>query len=528
MTDSVTAAEPGTSPSASRRPWWPPALAGVLALALGLAVAEVIAGALGRAETPVVAVGEEFIDLTPSWLKDLAIDLFGTNDKTALLVGMAVVLVALGAAIGVLTARRRTAGIAAAAALLGVAALAVWSRPDSTGADLVPTIAAGVVALPVLSWLVGKAAQPPTVDDAQPAPRLTGPSRRSFLTAAGVTAGLAAAGGLIGRALGARRLGVEESRDDLAASIDLPRPDVPSGVDLVVDGAQPWRTPTQDFYRIDTALSVPLVRAEDWSLRVHGMVENEVELDYQGLVDLGLVDRWLTLNCVSNEVGGNLIGNALWTGVPIADVLALAVPAADADAVLSRSQDGWTAGTPLDVLTDGRDALFALGMNGGPLPVEHGFPVRMIVPGLYGYVSATKWVVELEVSRFDDFEAYWTTRGWAERGPVKVASRIDVPRGSADVEAGTVAVAGVAWAQHRGIAAVQVRVDDGDWADARLADVPSSDTWRQWVWDWDAEPGEHRLQVRAVTADGEVQTGDEAQPVPDGATGWHTVTVDVG
>jgi DMSO/TMAO reductase YedYZ molybdopterin-dependent catalytic subunit len=327
--------------------------------------------------------------------------------------------------------------------------------------------------------------------------------------------------------LGARRAGVETSRDDLASTIDLPRATPPDGADLLVDGANPWRTPNQNFYRIDTALSEPLVRAEDWTLRVHGMVENEVELDYDQLVGMGLESRWLTLNCVSNEVGGHLIGNALWTGIPIADVLALAMPTQDADAVLSTSHDGWTAGTPLDVLTDGRDALFAVGMNGQPLPVAHGFPVRMIVPGLYGYVSATKWVVELEVTRFADFEAYWTTRGWAEKGPVKVASRIDVPSSRAHVNAGTVAVAGVAWAQHRGIQGVEVRVDDGDWNAARLATVPSADTWRQWVWEWDAEPGEHRLTVRATTADGEVQTSEEAPPVPDGASGWHTIDVTV-
>jgi hypothetical protein len=227
-------------------------------------------------------------------------------------------------------------------------------------------------------------------------------------------------------------------------------------------------------------------------------------------------------------VGGGLVGNAFWTGVPIAEVLALAGPHPDADAVLSTSQDGWTAGTPLEVLTDGRDALLAVGMNGAPLPVEHGFPVRMVVPGLYGYVSATKWVVDLEVSRFDEFDAYWSTRGWSERGPVKVASRIDVPRGGASVSAGTVAVAGVAWAQHRGIEAVEVRVDGEDWAQARLADVPSPDTWRQWVWEWDATPGRHDLEVRAITADGETQTGQRSPVAPDGATGWHRITVEVG
>jgi DMSO/TMAO reductase YedYZ molybdopterin-dependent catalytic subunit len=524
VTDSVTAAVPEAPPSPPRRPWWPPALAGVLALGLGLAAAEAVAGALGRAETPISAVGEEFIDLTPAWLKDFAIQTFGTHDKTVLLIGMGVVLAVLGGLVGLLTARRKGLGMLAATALLVIAGFAVNNRPDTTMADLIPTVAAGIVALPTLSWLVGKAVAPPPTGDAESS---RGASRRSFLQAAGITAGLAVVGAGLGQVLGARRAGVETSREDLASTIDLPRAAPPDGVDLVVDGAEPWRTPNQDFYRIDTALSEPLVRAEDWTLRVHGMVENEVELDYDQLVGMGLESRWLTLNCVSNEVGGHLIGNALWTGIPIADVLALAKPTADADAVLSTSHDGWTAGTPLDVLTDGRDALFAVGMNGQPLPVAHGFPVRMIVPGLYGYVSATKWVVELEVSRFDDFEAYWTTRGWAERGPVKVASRIDVPSSRAHVTAGTVAVAGVAWAQHRGIQGVEVRVDDGDWNAARLAAVPSTDTWRQWVWEWDAEPGEYRLQVRATTADGEVQTSELAQPVPDGASGWHTIDVTV-
>lgn len=521
----MTSTESGAGSGAgSVRSWWPPALAGVVALGLGLAVAEIVAGALGRAETPVVAVGEEFIDHTPGWLKDFAVETFGVHDKSVLLAGMGVVLALLGALIGLLTARSRGLGLLAATVLLVVAGLAVNARPDTTMADLLPTLAAGLVALPALAWLVGKAAP---VEAPAGAAVVPAPSRRAFLSAAGVTAGLAVAGAGLGQLLGARRAGVETSRDDIAASLDLPRADVPPGVDLVVPDADPWRTPNQHFYRIDTALSEPLVRAEDWSLRVHGMVETEVELSYDQLVAMGLEDRWLTLNCVSNEVGGHLIGNALWSGVPIADVLALARPRDGADAVRSRSQDGWTAGTPLDVLTDGRDALLAVGMNGDPLPLAHGFPVRMIVPGLYGYVSATKWVVELEVTRFADFEAYWTTRGWAEKGPVKVASRIDVPSSRAHVAAGSVAVAGVAWAQHRGIAAVQVRVDDGDWNDARLAAVPSTDTWRQWVWEWDAEPGDHRLQVRATTMDGEVQTSDQAPPAPDGASGWHTIDVTV-
>lgn len=494
---------------------------------MGLAVAEIVAGAFGRTATPVIAVGEAFIDVVPGWLKDMAVDWFGTNDKAVLLIGMAVVLVVLSGAIGVLTARRYAAGMAAGTILLVIAGIAVLSRPDTTTADLVPTVAAGVVALPVLGWLVRLAGAGAATGVPEAGTAGGSGTRRRFLTGATAVAALAVAGGGVGRWLGARRAGVEASREDLAGSIDLPTVNVPAGVAVDVTGTDPWRTPNSEFYRIDTALSVPLVRAEDWRLRVHGMVSKDVAIDFQQLLEMGLVDRWVTLTCVSNEVGGGLVGNAYWTGVPIADLLALAGPSGDADAVLSTSDDGWTAGTPLDVLTDGRDALLAVAMNGKPLPIEHGFPVRMVVPGLYGYVSATKWVTDIEVTRFDRFKAYWSTRGWSERGPVKVSSRIDVPRSGANVSAGRVAVAGVAWAQHRGIRAVDVRVDEGAWSAARLAAVPSADTWRQWVWEWDASAGRHTLEVRAITADGETQTGGHAPPAPDGATGWHRVEVSV-
>lgn len=495
-------------------------------MGLGLGVAELTAGALGRTETPVVAVGEAFIDRTPGWLKDLAIEWFGTADKAVLVSAMLVVLAVFGALVGVLTVRRPGIGQLAAIVLLAVAGAAVWSRPDTSGVDLVVVAAGGVVAVPALTLLARRAVVLGARIPGSSSPG--GATRRDFLTAASATTAVAVAGAGIGRMLGARRAGVETSRDDLAASVDFPSPDLPPGVDLGVENVEPWRTPNRDFYRVDTTLSEPLVRAQDWRLRIHGLVEEDIEIDYDGLVDMGLVHRWLTLNCVSNEVGGGLAGNALWTGVPIAEVLALARPLPDADAVLSTSDDGWSAGTPLDVLTDGRDALLAIGMNGEALPVEHGFPVRMIVPGLYGYVSATKWVVDLEVSRFSDVEAYWTTRGWSERGPVKVASRIDVPSEDADVPAGAVAVAGVAWAQHRGIAAVQIRVNDGPWQQTRLADVPSTDTWRQWVFEWDAGPGTHSLEVRAITADGEVQTAEEAPPLPNGASGRHRIEVRAG
>jgi DMSO/TMAO reductase YedYZ molybdopterin-dependent catalytic subunit len=307
-----------------------------------------------------------------------------------------------------------------------------------------------------------------------------------------------------------------------------PEPPLPASPEPGVRGVVPFRISNADFYRIDTALLAPRVEAASWRLRLHGLVDREVTLDYAALMRSGLVERDVTLTCVSNEVGGDLIGNARWLGLPLAPLLRRAGPHPDADMVLSTSADGWTASTPLPVLLDGRDAMLAVGMNGVPLPVEHGFPVRMVVPGLYGYVSATKWVVDLEVTRFDRATAYWTSRGWSDHGPVKTQSRIDVPKDGAQVSPGMVAVAGVAWAQHRGISRVEVRVDGGSWQQARLAAVPSTDTWRQWVFTWEATRGEHRLQVRAVDGTSAVQTGDQAPPEPDGATGWHTISVQVG
>jgi DMSO/TMAO reductase YedYZ molybdopterin-dependent catalytic subunit len=309
----------------------------------------------------------------------------------------------------------------------------------------------------------------------------------------------------------------------VAAAEPLPR-----GTELPVGGLSPFTTPNDDFYRIDTALVVPQVRTEDWELRVHGMVDRELRLSWRDLLGRDLVEADITLTCVSNEVGGSYVGNARWLGARLADLLTEAGVSADADMVLSRSADGMTIGTPTSVVMDGRDALLAVGMNGEPLPVLHGFPCRMVVPGLYGYVSATKWLVDLELTRFDRAEAYWTERGWAEKGPIRTMSRIDAPRTFDRVAAGRVAVAGVAWAQHRGIEAVEVRVDGGPWQQARLADVPSADTWRQWVWSWDARPGAHTLEVRATDADGMTQPERQRDPFPSGATGWHAVTVRVG
>jgi DMSO/TMAO reductase YedYZ molybdopterin-dependent catalytic subunit len=291
----------------------------------------------------------------------------------------------------------------------------------------------------------------------------------------------------------------------------------------------PYTTPNGEFYRIDTALVVPQVDPNDWRLRVHGMVEQEVEMSYAELMESQLVEADVTLTCVSNAVGGDLAGNARWLGLPIRQVLERARPLPGADMVLSTSADGFSASTPLEVLRDGRNALLAVGMNGEPLPLEHGFPVRMVVPGLYGYVSATKWVVDLNVTRFADAQAYWTVRGWDAHGPIKLASRIDVPRGFARLPAGTVDLGGTAWAQGTGISRVEIQIDGGDWREAVLAAEATVDSWRQWSYRWeDAEPGSHTARVRAYDATGMQQTGERADPAPNGASGWHEVRFSVG
>jgi DMSO/TMAO reductase YedYZ molybdopterin-dependent catalytic subunit len=349
--------------------------------------------------------------------------------------------------------------------------------------------------------------------------------RRFFLTGAtGVAAALVA--GSAGRVF-ARRFEADASR----AAVRLPStaaiPEPPAGTNLRVPGLSPFITPNEDFYRVDTALLVPAVKAEGWQLRVHGMVERELTLTFDQLMARPLVARDITLACVSNEVGGEYVGNARWLGALLKEILEDAGVDPLADQLVSRSVDGFTAGTPTSVVMDGRDALLAIAMNGEPLPLDHGFPVRMVVPGLYGYVSATKWLVDIELTTFDAFDAYWIRRGWAQQAPIKTQSRIDTPRPEARARAGTVPVAGVAWAQHRGIAAVELRVDGGPWIPAELSVEDTVDTWRQWLVRWDATAGEHELQVRATDQTGMVQSEEHAPPFPDGATGYHSVKVQV-
>jgi DMSO/TMAO reductase YedYZ molybdopterin-dependent catalytic subunit len=347
-------------------------------------------------------------------------------------------------------------------------------------------------------------------------------SRRGFLIGVGVIAAVAGLVGVVGRIAGRGRRQVEEARRLLRLS-GVSKPSVPPETKIGVDGVTSWMTPADEFYLIDTAVIVPTIEPKDWSLRIHGMVDREIELSYDELVARKITESWVTLNCVSNEVGGNLIGNAWWSGVRLADLLAEAGPHPDADAVLQTSDDGWTCGTPLSALTDDRNAMLAVAMNGAPLPIEHGFPVRTLVPGLYGYVSACKWVVDMEVSKFSEISAFWTEKGWGEQGPVKMSSRIDVPKSGDEVAAGQVTFAGMAWSQHTGIDGVEVAVDGGEWVATEIAGVPNDDTWVQWKAVLDVDEGDHMVKVRATDQDGLVQTGVVRDVLPDGATGWHSV-----
>jgi DMSO/TMAO reductase YedYZ molybdopterin-dependent catalytic subunit len=338
---------------------------------------------------------------------------------------------------------------------------------------------------------------------------------------------VAASAGALGQVL-ARGASAAASRASvLLPAARRPLPALPAGVDLGIEGLSPFVTPNRDFYRIDTALLVPQLTVADWRLRVHGMVERELELSYAELLDRPLVEADVTLTCVSNEVGGDLVGNARWLGVRLDEVLAEAGVRPGATQVVSRSSDGWSCGFPTEDALDGRDALIAVGMNGEPLPISHGFPARLVVPGLYGYVSATKWLTEIELTTWDAFDGYWVDRGWAKEAPVKTASRIDVPRGFADLPRGRTAIAGVAWAQGRGIERVEVRIDDEPWVEARLARSAGPTTWRQWVHEWEATPGRHDIAVRATDGTGATQPGERVDPVPDGATGWHSIVVTV-
>jgi DMSO/TMAO reductase YedYZ molybdopterin-dependent catalytic subunit len=503
-------------------------LSGVVALGIG----QLAAGVVGGASSPIIAVGEWAIDATPEWLKSFAIRTFGSNDKTALLVGVGAVLAIAAVILGIVSVRRPRVGVVGLVVLGAIGALAAVTRPANDLLDAIPAIVGTIAGIFAFARLRRAAGLSPLTTPAPTEPPVEPPSppafdRRRFLWTGAAAAALAATTGFVGQYL-VRRSAASASRAD----VRIPRvadaaPLPPAGADLGIPGVGPFITPNDVFYRVDTALFVPAVDANGWTLNVNGMVRRPITIDYAQLLARPLIERDVTLTCVSNPVGGNYIGNARWIGVRLKDLLDEAGVDPAATQMVSRSSDGFTVGTPTSVALDGRDAMLTVGMNGVPLPLEHGFPVRMVIPGLYGYESACKWIVDIELTTFEAFSPYWVRRGWAPQVLIKTQSRIDTPKQGATVAAGTVPVAGIAWAQHRGIEAVEISIDAGPWTRATLAQEDTIDTWRQWVFMWEATPGPHTISARATDDTGMVQSPVEAPTFPSGATGDHTTSVTV-
>jgi DMSO/TMAO reductase YedYZ molybdopterin-dependent catalytic subunit len=502
-----------------RAAWW---LAGLVAGVAGLATSYCAATLLTIRSSPVVAVAELIIKLTPGKVAESAIQALGHHDKPFLVTVLLLVLAVLFAVAGRLARNGGWQPMLLFAGLGVVAAYAVSRERQATAMDYLPVVigfATWVVSLSVLADNLRTAERRATTPAAAGEPSAR---RRGFLIGAGVMLAASAGVAVLGKVLGAGRRRVEAARDSLHLT-GVTKPREPAGVSVGVSGIAPWETDADSFYLVHTAIIPPAVEPKDWKLRIHGRVDREVVITYDDLLARQRTEGWVTLNCVSNPVGGPLIGNAWWSGVRAADLLAMAGVQSGADAVLQTSDDGWTCGTPLAALTDDRGAMLVIGMNGQPLPIEHGFPVRTLVPGLYGYVSACKWVVDWEVTSFDKISAYWTQRGWAEQGPVKMSSRIDVPRGGDEVRAGSTRIGGVAWEQNTGISAVEVSLDGGAWQSCDIGNADTIDSWVQWTTSLDVAKGHHTLRVRATDRNGKVQTGAVADVLPDGASGWHTV-----
>jgi DMSO/TMAO reductase YedYZ molybdopterin-dependent catalytic subunit len=505
----------------SGRPTLLAGLAGAASAALGIGVSEAIAGILPGATSLVDAIGQVVIDLQPAGAKDFVVQLFGTNDKLALEIVVTLAALALGAAFGILATRRFLFGALGFGAFGIVGFIAGLGQPLAMPAIVaVQAAVSTAIAIQTMSWLLGRLETSPS------APSIPDPARRSFLLRTSAVGIGAVAAGLFGRNA------IASGSSAPAPTVPLPPPaqvvpPLAAGADLApsTPGLTPIVVPNEQFYRIDTALLVPSLDTATWQLRIHGLVDRETTLTWDQLISLPMFEQYCTIACVSNEVGGNLVGNAKWTGVRLRDVLDIAGPTSSATQLVGRSVDGWTAGMPMEWITDpDRESMIAVQMNDAPLPRAHGYPARLIIPGLFGYVSATKWLSELELTTWERFDAYWVPLGWSKEGPILTQSRIDTPRGN--VAPGRVAIAGVAWAPDRGISKVEVGID-GEWRDAQLSAPITDATWVQWVYPWEAAAGSYRISVRATDGSGALQEEIPSRPAPDGARGWHSVLVDV-
>lgn len=493
------------------------ATSGAVAALAGAAAGHVVAAATDPATSPVLAVGSTVIDLTPTPVKEWAVATFGTWDKPLLIGSVLLGALALAALAGLLARRRFAAGAATVVGLAAVTGAAALTRPAASPLDALPAVVTALVGVGVLALLVRPGGRPRSGEGTA-----TGASRRAVLGAAALgAAALAGAGEWLARL----RTGPGDVTLPAAAK---PAGELPQGLERTVPGVSPLQTPTKDFYRVDTRLALPTVDVDSWRLTIDGDVEQEVSFSYAQLLAMPLVEKDITLTCVSNEVGGTYVGAARWLGVPLRTLLDRAgIDDTRADQLFSTDVDGFTISTPLEVALDGRDTLVAVGMNGAPLPVRNGFPARLVTPGLYGFVGATKWLSRLTLTTYDDAQAYWTQRDWATDAPIKIATRIDTPRPLSTSDAGQVVIGGVAWAQHRGIDGVEVQIDGGPWQPAELGPDVGVDYWRQWFLRWDAKPGQHELAARATTLDGDVQTAARATPFPDGSSGIQRIVVNV-
>lgn len=499
-------------------------LAGVLAAAAAMGLAHLVAALLDPATSPVLVIGSAVIDRTPTPLKDWAIEHFGTNDKTVLLASVVAGTVLLAAISGLLARRRLAFGIAAQLLLVAVAAVVTLQRPTGSWTDLGPALVAAIIG-PLSLWWLLRLGGPTTHPVRPPSGYSSGTdTRRSFLLGSGAVAAAA---------VGTAALGQKLSAATDPSSLALPKarnplPALPSGLEKSYPQLTPLRTPNGGFYRVDTALAVPSLDRDDWTLTIDGDVDKPYTIGYRDLLEMDLVERDITMTCVSNEVGGGYVGAARWLGVRTRDLLQRAGvkhPELPQAQVFSTATDGFTISTPLGALLDSRDALLAIGMNGAPLPRTHGFPARLVTPGLYGMLGSTKWVTKMRVTTYGDAKAYWTQRGWTTNGPIKPSARIDTPQSLATVKGRTV-VGGVAWAQRHGVVKVQLKIDDDDWQDCTLGPDVGVDYWRQWVFVWERpSSGQHTLQARVVYGDDQVQSADRAPVFPSGSSGIQQLVV---
>lgn len=489
-------------------------LIGGVAAAVALGAQELAAGVTRTLPSLMSGAATWIIDAAPAGMAEWAIRTLEKHTRSVLIVGVATVLVVTA----MFTAElprwiRRTLFVVVG--VLGALATA-HGETETFWPSLANGLLAAAVGIGTDTWF----RRPRTA-------RYDG-SRRAFLGTVGMLGAVAVAAAVGGRQL------LERARKSLGRRDEVVLPEAVSTVapvtpaqDFVIEGLEPIITPTERHFRVDIdALNPPEIDLTNWTLTIGGMVDREVTLTYADLLDMDHVEKYATLACVSNKVGGRLVGNSVWLGVPLPEILELAGVDPRAEQVAAHAVDGFSTGFPLAAAYD-RDTLLAIGHNGEPLTYEHGFPARLIVPGYYGFVSAAKWIQRIELTTWDDHDSYWVQMGWAKHAPVETQSRIDAPRDGLSFAAGPRMVAGVAWAPFLQISKVEVKIDDTDWVEAELSEPLSRHAWRQWRIPWVAVPGQHTISVRATDGNGVTQTSELRPAVPSGATGYHTITVQV-